>query len=231
MRPVERGPIPLDNEGNPKEFTNYTQARRGLIDRIGEYCSYCEMHLNASLAIEHIQPKSLNPELEVDWDNFLLACANCNSTKGNTPIVLENYFWPDHDNTARAYEYEEGGTIVVAAALSPGEQNRALRMIDLVGLNKIPGNDPAASDRRWQNRREAWGIAKHALKRVQNLPVDEMREQVVDTALAEGFWSIWMTVFIDDSVMRQHFITEFRGTSRDSFDNHANPIPRPNGDL
>lgn len=231
MRPVKRGDIPADDEGNPKAFTKYAQARRDLIERIGEYCSYCEMHLDASLAIEHVQPKSLVPALELAWDNFLLACTNCNSTKGNKPVVITEYFWPDQDNTVRAFIYEEAGTITVNPALSGAQQERVMGMIDLVGLDKNPGNDPTASDRRWPNRLEAWGMAKRAREHVQNFPIDEMREQVLDTAIAKGFWSTWMTVFQDDPIMRAQFINEFPGTSTDCFDGDSNPIPRPNGDL
>lgn len=231
MRPVERGKLPTDDQGNPKTFTKYAQARQDLIDRMGEFCSYCEMHLDASLAIEHVQPKSLNPNLELNWGNFLLACTNCNSTKGNKAVVFTDYYWPDHDNTSRAYIYEDGGTIVVNPELTVEQQERAKRMIDLVGLDKNPGNDPAASDRRWTNRLEAWGMANRAHQHVQNFPVDAMRDQVVDTALAKGFWSIWMTVFHDDPIMRTRFISGFKGTSAASFDPNANPILRPDGDL
>ncbi len=42
-----------------------------------------------NLAVEHIQPKDDEryPELEGSWDNYLLGCVNCNSTKSRiTPI-------------------------------------------------------------------------------------------------------------------------------------------------
>ncbi len=146
-------------------------------------------------------------------------------------MVITDYYWPDQDNTARAFIYEEGGTIVVNPGLSAEQQARAKRMIDLVGLDKNPGNDPAASDRRWTNRLEAWGMAKRARQHVQKFPVPEMRDQVVDTALAKGFRSIWMTVFQDDPIMRVSFINSFKGTSATSFGPGANPIHRPNGDL
>ena len=97
MRPVARGTHPTDAAGNKKAWTEYSQSRGDLIDRIGEYCSFCEMHLDASLAVEHIQPKSLYPNLALEWDNFLLACTNCNSTKGDRDIKLNDYFWPHLD--------------------------------------------------------------------------------------------------------------------------------------
>jgi hypothetical protein len=116
------------------------------------------------------------------------------------------------------------------AGLSPVEQDKAMRMIHLVGLDKNPGNDPAASDRHWQNRLDAWGMAKRAFEHVQR-PYDEMRSQVVDTAVAKGYWTIWMTVFAQDSAMRLLLIQAFKGTSATCFDPHTAPVPRPGGEL
>ncbi|MEZ4852315.1 MAG: HNH endonuclease, partial [Bacteroidia bacterium] len=69
MRPIIKGAIPKNNEGLDIVFPDYKYARRYLIDRIGEYCSYCERKIEANLAVEHVQPKSLNPDLELSWDN------------------------------------------------------------------------------------------------------------------------------------------------------------------
>lgn len=63
----------------------YTQARGDLITNIGQYCSYCEMPLAASLAVEHMLPKKWFWNNSVSWDNFLLACPICNSIKNDEP--------------------------------------------------------------------------------------------------------------------------------------------------
>jgi uncharacterized protein (TIGR02646 family) len=70
-------------------------------------CAYCESrmeHVSPS-NIEHIRPKSLFPELVVDWFNLTLACTNCNTRKGTyydavceivNPYVddpLDHVFW------------------------------------------------------------------------------------------------------------------------------------------
>ena len=96
MRPVARLTL-FDAHGNLKSFSTYQEARPDLILAFGEYCSYCEMHLDASLAVEHVQPKDLNPGLALSWSNFLLGCTNCNSTKSNKAPGLANCFWPDRD--------------------------------------------------------------------------------------------------------------------------------------
>lgn len=231
MRPIERGGVPLDENGTPKVFSKYQDARRDLIDRMGEYCSYCEMHLDASLAIEHVKPKKANPALEREWDNFLLGCTNCNSTKGGSDLDLDDYYWPDQHNTALALEYLQGGIVQVNPALTAAQQERAERTIELTGLDRRPDNNATASDRRWNNRREAWEIAVISLQNLAMAPIDVMRDQIVLTARAKGFWSVWMTVFRDDAVMLERFVESFPGTCQDCFDNQFQMVERPNGQL
>jgi hypothetical protein len=67
----------------------YALARRDLITNIGQYCSYCEMPLAASLAVEHMLPKKWFPLYAVRWDNFLLACPICNSVKSTKPTLFD----------------------------------------------------------------------------------------------------------------------------------------------
>jgi len=234
MRPVGRGPRP-QAEGVDIEFKEYPQARAKLIERMGEFCSYCEMHLDASLAVEHVQPKQppgaavVDQARALDWNNFLLACTNCNSTKTNTEVDLAQYLWPDRDNTFRALEYSEGG--IVSSALEGDLKVKAHNTIKLTGLDKQPLNDPKASDRRWRNRRETWDIAMRSKDRLQTCDCQEMRDQIEETATAQGFWSIWMTIFNDDPDMLRRFIRAFPGTSSDCFDAAAGyaAVARPGG--
>lgn len=231
MRPVNKGKWPEAN-GLKQIFNDYQTARTELIKRLGEYCSYCEMELDSSLAVEHILPK--NPdggtnEIEsrkTDWDNFLLACANCNSTKGHQEITIEDYYWPHLDNTFRAFQYKEGG---IVEPTNEVDRSKAIKSIELTGLDKIPGHDPKAADRRWINRREAWDMAKDSLKDLNKNDSPEMRNQIVKTASAKGYWSIWMTVFAHDRDMRLRFISHFAGTSDLCFDADGLAIPRAGG--
>ena len=91
MRPIIRGDVPKNTQGEDKIYRNYGSARRDLIGRIGQYCCYCNMRLESGLAIEHVRPKKPVPELETTWSNFLLACTNCNSTKGDEDVDLEDF--------------------------------------------------------------------------------------------------------------------------------------------
>ncbi|MEG6507093.1 HNH endonuclease [Nitratidesulfovibrio sp. 1201_IL3209] len=234
MRPVIRGGRPTDDQEHDIKFCDYVNARGELIRRMGEYCSYCEMHLDASLAVEHVQPKQprgvdlVDQERALNWDNFLLACTNCNSTKGDTNINLDEYIWPDRDNTFRALKYSEGG--IVSYGIDGEIARKAINTIKLTGIDKTP-KDTKASDRRWFNRREAWDIAMRSRNRLANNDNNYFREQIVDTALANGFWSVWMTVFKDDSNMLSRFLQAFPGTCQKCFDaeNGYNAVARQGG--
>jgi len=232
MRPVVRGICPQDDQGENVIFSNYSQARGELINRMGEFCSYCEMHLDASLAVEHVKPKSLNPDDELNWNNFLLACANCNSTKGTTDVDLEAYLWPDRDNTFYAFQYAEGGLVSASHRLDDTDLKRkAQATILLTGLDKHPLNNPKASDRRWINRRETWDIAFESKQDLAGSDTPEMRRQIIRTATGHAYWSIWMTVFKEDASMLQRLIQAFPGTCSDCFDaaDGYNPVPRDGG--
>lgn len=239
MRPITRGPHPQNGE-SLFEFENYRYVRGHLIERLGQYCSYCEAPMPSSLAVEHILPKGaqgLSEEerrrRELDWDNFLLACSNCNSTKGDRNLSRKDCLWPDMDNTCLALRYSEGGLVSPAEELTEEIQKLAQRLIKLVGLDRIPKEEPfgqrEANDRRWDNRRKAWD--KAVLKRSQLAKNGNatFRETIVELAQATGYWSVWMTVFCDDEDMLKRLIEAFPGTCSTCFDERCRPRPRPNG--
>lgn len=155
MRPVDKGAAPTE------AFTRYADAAAPLIERLGRYCSYCERQIETHLAVEHVRPKLKAPELSLSWSNFLLACSNCNSCKGTSAVVLSDYFWPDRDNTLRAYEYTNGGLVRPSAGLSEINRARAEASIALLGLDRYPGSPaggPTEHDLRWLRRREVWAV-------------------------------------------------------------------------
>jgi hypothetical protein len=39
-----------------------------------------------------------------------------------------------------------------------------------------------------------------------------MKDQIIDTVKAKGFWSVWMTVFSDDADMLDRLMVAFPGT-------------------
>jgi hypothetical protein len=76
-------------------------------------------------------------------------------------------------------------------------------------------------------------MAQDSRNDLQTNPGDGFRRQIARTATAQGFFSIWMTVFADDPAMRRLLIKEFTGTAADCFDTvTTQPIrPRPATDL
>ena len=104
MRPIERGTA-------PKVYAAYRDAIGDLEDRLGRYCSYCERLLQIGLAVEHKAPKSLYPDGELVWDNFLLGCSNCNSVKDDKDVDDDGTLWPDKHNTLLALAYSKGGFV------------------------------------------------------------------------------------------------------------------------
>jgi hypothetical protein len=194
MRPVDKGV-------SPNTYTNYKKARNDLIDKIGGYCSYCEMHITNMIEVEHVHPTSQGGPL-LDWDNFLLACKYCNNVKLNRNTSRNGYLWPDQDNTDLVFEYSEMDVIKPKNTNLTNIQTMAQGTIDLMGLDRKPSgrNEPTEADLRWIFREMAWTQAKNSEKRWKKCPTPEMAEQIADTSLG-GFYSIWMVVFKNEPLV------------------------------
>jgi hypothetical protein len=200
--------------------------------------------LGANLAIEHMISKSKAPHLETNWDNFVLACTNCNSTK-STKITLDNYdqvYWPTqvynfdgHSyNTFDLFKYglnDDGNAVVVPR--HDGDQ-RAHNTIDMLQLNRVRSNDPKESDRRVWNRTRTWHMATNLAERLaayykkfgSNADTDPavalLKRRIRAAAVAAGFWSVWMTVFMkhtyynkptSQQLLCDLFVSSFPGTN------------------
>ena len=203
MRSVERGAWPTGDDGRRISFRTYRYAKGPLVERIGEYCSYCERL--GDLHVEHVVPKSVEDELETEWSNFLLGCVNCNSRKSCRNDSRQGYSWPDSDDTFAAFVYRSGGRVSVNDTLAQGEYRKASALFGLVGLGEMG----TRTDRRRRKRHQAWEQAVM----VRDLINDEnSRVLAVNVALGTGFFSVWMEVFHDDENMRQRLIEEFPGT-------------------
>ena len=220
MRPVLRGDSPRTDD-----YENHRDAFSELVSRIGMYCSYCERRIATELAVEHIQPKSLSAyaHLAGRWDNFLLGCKNCNSTKSAKDVVLADTLLPDRDNTGAAYRYTMDGKIAVRDDLTEQQKAMASRTLALVGLDKrgsevLDSNGRRVAVDRVAQRMEAWLMAEESKRDLEASPSDDLRRQVVRTATAQGFFSIWLTVFADDPAICSLLIAEFPGTATDCFD-------------
>lgn len=195
MRPVDKGTA-------PNVYTYYGDARHDLAERIGYYCSYCEMKVFNSIEVEHILPQNQGGAV-VDWDNFLLSCKYCNTIKSDHNANLTDYVWPDRDNTDLVFEYSEVDVITPIAALTPVLNNKATTTITLMGLNRLPGsaNVPRDADTRWRSRKEVWDKAKENYNNWVQAPIIQMARVIANCALLSGHYSIWSEVFKNDNMV------------------------------
>ncbi len=96
-----------------------------------EVCNYCEG--NEANDIEHIHPKSFFPEFAFIWDNYLLACKQCNSG-----YKLDKCYTINDANElkslSRGSEPENGSTV---AFINPRLENPNDFMILDTGMNGI----------------------------------------------------------------------------------------------
>jgi len=228
----------VNRQASPRaaDYENYRDAFGELASRLGSYCSYCERRIAANLAVEHIQPKAIPAyeHLKGRWENFLLGCVNCNSTKGDKDVVLGAVLLPDRDNTFAAYEYTLDGRIELNGTLSVAQKRMAETTLKLTGLDKqisevCDSNGELVAIDRVSQRMEARLIAETSKDDLLASPSDAFRRQIVRTALAQGFFSIWMKVFETDLALRNMLIAEYPGTANDCFDPLSTlPItPRP----
>lgn len=235
MRPVRRNKSPQNND-----FNDYKEAKPFLVNRLGRYCSYCERPILTQLAVEHIQPKGLSSYAHLigRWDNYLLACVNCNATKKDKDVVLSEVLLPDRDNTFAAYRYSADGRIAVQSGLHGAARAAAKKTLNLVGLDKPSAkisdeNVKLVAIDRVSQRMEAWMLAKRTKRLLVSNPDSQaLRRCAVCLAKENGFFSIWMTVFDSDVDMKRSLVAAFEGTSESGcFDTvtmtPVSPAPNP----
>lgn len=210
MRCVARGDLPTSPEGEAVQFGRYQDAAPHLKERLGRYCSFCERWTSSSLAVEHKQPKSRAPALELAWSNFLLACANCNSVKGTRQFDVGQVIWPDEDDTFSAIEYLPSGRVRPRESLSADLSQRSSNLLNLVGLDRAFGESSA--DHRWPDRLEVWRAAQQSKADLEAMPTARMAAAIVETAVSKGGFSIWMCVFAHEPSVRNALIARFPGT-------------------
>lgn len=224
MRPVTPGPWPLELSGSQVRYTKSGHARPNLSARLGPYCSYCEMRINVGLAVEHIVSKSYDAARERDWTNFLLACTNCNSNKGDqieSEADTQAYLWPHRDRTFDAFDYR-AGAVRIAPCPDRAMREKAEASAELVKLLRTPEDQSkkqlqSGSDNRWRHRLEAYRNAANQRRRLARTRDPQTRadfiETICESAAGLGFWSVWMTVFADQRDVQEALSAIFPGTA------------------
>lgn len=227
MRPVNKGESPYES------ISDYSEALPYLEQRIGLYCSYCELRIDHVPEVEHVSSKSKGGN-ETDWSNLLLGCKYCNTRKSTivTPANKNQYLWPDTDNTALAYSYTGGFPKINTGILKQLDPSGQLlkKAENLYALVKL-GNKPSVGekDRRFRRRIQVYGIAETSLRQWQTIADKKdpaamaFLDQTIELAKQVGFFSIWATVFEDDPNVLNALIQAFPGTERTFFDENGHP--------
>jgi len=230
MRPLNKIAWPLF-DGLPKSYKPHTKAKIDLEENLDYYCCYCEVY-SSDLEVEHVISQNQDNTLANSWDNFLLACGRCNGrdNKTNKPVNLSLIHFPHINNTFISFIYEEGGLVKINPALTGDSHIHASNMLDLVGIDKYPGNPKYPNlnpnDTRWNHRRIAWEWATRLLENYINGKLSAI--EVVEFATQRGFFSVWFSVFHNSPEVRKQLIESFNGTCNNCFDplNNYNPINR-----
>lgn len=214
MRAVDKGKSPYSI------LKQYQDAYPYLAEKLGEYCSYCEMRVTTNLAVEHKESKNSGGSL-CGWDNLLLACTYCNSRKGEKVKLHQKgrWIWPDEDDTNSAFRYIQGIPSLNETELQkkgPKYYQRAENVFQDIELGKRP--DPTKKDTRFINRIDAFGKAERAKERwdkMKGTPYesDELRA-ICDMADSTGFYSVWIEVFQSDKKVCDTLADKFPGTRK-----------------
>jgi hypothetical protein len=232
MRPLQLVVWPVDANGDQIRFDPASDAKPLLEKAFGFYCCYCES-FHHNLQVEHLVSQDQDPNREGCWYNFLLACSRCNGkdNKSNHSVDFLAFHFPHKDNTLISFCYFEGGKVTVNPGLEATEQEKARKLMKLVGLDKYPGNPEYVSispkDQRWNVRQTQWEFAQRKVVEFEKGGIST--NSVVEFALQRGHFSIWFTLFANHPDVREALIEAFKGTAKDCFDptNGFNPIPRP----
>ncbi len=217
MRPVEKGKAPVC------KFIKYQDAERELEERLGAYCSYCELPIKHVPEVEHIEAKAAGGA-PADWDNLLLSCKYCNTRKG-TQVgggEKEQYLWPDVDDTFHPYTYQDGIPQINEEFLCKQDEKYcecARNLFRLVKLDHVPSS--REKDRRFMLRNEAYNNAINSregwLKIKDENDKKSYLELMICLAQNTGFFSTWVEVFKNDPVVKNALIEGFPGTRRSVF--------------
>lgn len=213
MRPVEKGIT-------PKIYNEYGKAKDDLIEKIGCYCSYCEININNQADVEHVIPKSIRKDLKLKWDNFLLGCKACNTIKGNNNKDRLGYPFPDEWNTAMLYDYSNG-LVKIKDNLPPHDEAMAENLFRLLKLDRRIDTSSKKDDR-FRSRKIAYEKATDSLSDYLIAPSPAMA-RVIGRSV-EGFHSVWLQVFNNYPDVKKAILEGVDGTAMNCYDNNYNPV-------
>jgi len=146
-----------DTPQNPsKSWSNFNgrkELRSHLMSIQKGLCAYCEIRLENELGyhIEHIESKSLNPQLTFKYTNLILSCIKDGAISDNTdsnPVscghaTLKNrneydtelFIKPTELDCESYFSYDLFGNIIPNANLTQAQKQRTEHTIEVLNLN------------------------------------------------------------------------------------------------
>jgi hypothetical protein len=82
-------PKPTSEQFRKKNFWN--RAAKELHAAYSGICAYTAMYLPEQGSVDHFVPKTVDPTLAYEWNNYRLASGRVNSCKGNQTNILDPF--------------------------------------------------------------------------------------------------------------------------------------------
>jgi hypothetical protein len=85
--------VPHARRHGPFGYDNYTSYKQWLRDDFVFRCAYClhrerwSQNTSDAFGVDHFEPQIHSPDLVVDYDNLVYACARCNSNKRDQHLL------------------------------------------------------------------------------------------------------------------------------------------------
>lgn len=204
---------PANKDEAPFIAYDYSEYREELIARLGRFCSYCETRLNDLVPIEHLLPQKKYPDHAADWDNLLLACHSCNSSKSDKDPLGRDYVFPDDTNTWLHIKYDKETGEMVPLTVE-GEAT-----LQLVGLDG-PRSE-ARTERRLGEAQAIIDKLEDTLTRNQADLTSKYYTSLTSTAELVGHLTIWLALYYSALPSEEHLralLAAFPGTTREHFE-------------
>lgn len=215
MRPLDKWAVGTNDVS--ATYNPHTGAKKYLLSNFGKepfyYCCYCERAIpGVNLEVEHIKPEGLPKyyAIKYDWDNFLIACKNCNLAKLKEDFEYADVLMPHIQNTFAKFSFRDTGT-VTSDDPDAATRRRAMNTIRLVGLDRGRTHiRRTPQDDRYEVRSHFVKEAKRKLGQYESGKQDVT--DIVELARTNGFWSIWMSAFHEHEEVLDALIENFQGT-------------------
>lgn len=196
MHQLQRGPAPQCLSGASKSLTWQTlgpECKAAVREALEEMqtsgrvllCAYCECAIDGRSRnhIEHLAPRWRFPQYGLSWPNLFLSCDNRNHCGRYKDHVVKHYepadvVHPDVEDPDDLLQFFTDGSVAPKAGISEGDRARALKTIEVLGLDA-----PTLVERRREAVRGAVADAECIPDLLSGLSVDEVQQFLHEEAI------------------------------------------------